>query len=336
MKLNSLSEMAARISTKFQGDDIPFSKEKDYIGVPRMTRPGFRKTDKRLIHDAQPKVEQWLNKATEQYGIHWVMLYLEPTADMAHGQADWQRYKEYGDQEAAKELQTFTSDPQHQAIEGLEPPSDQNTIVFIKPTSRVHSLSPWQQIHNIGHGVWLNCTNHRDQFVAALKNTISKLQQNVYDSSGVAPSEAEVTVILGRLLDVQSFCRMFSLQHGDLNDPKKNLNTSIGSFNEAMFEMIAIFLRNGGKLPLKGRGPVAQSPGKVATPDRRGKMEPNQEVNSLGVRSWVWEPLAAGDDAWAEAARELEMIVVAALKACTWGVVGGPIYATVGELSTEP
>lgn len=332
MKLNQIAEMAAKTYTKWGNKAIDQRVDKDAIGIPKLARPGFRTKDKQQIENNNTQVENWLNNATESHNIHWVVGYLEPSENMAHGEQDWPAYAAMGQEFGQQSMTDF-----HSGENATTPPPDpSNTIVYIKPTSRVHTLTPWQQIHNIGHAVWQHCVPHRQAFEQALIGMVDRLQKSIYNQDGVQPTKQEVVVTLARLLDVQSFQRIFGLQKGDLGILHKNINTAIGSFDEAMYELIAVFLRNKGHVPLRSRGEVPHGPGKVATPDRRGKMEPNQELNSLGVRQWVWEAMASNDEAWQAAALELDKIIVAALRNCVWASAGSPIYATVGTISTEP
>ena len=83
---------------------------------------------------------------------------------------------------------------------GVDP---SNTVVYIKPTSRVHGLDEWQQMHNIGHSIWdyakKNNSRIQAEFVKTLKNGIQELQQRFYEPEmRSGPNAAEITIMLGR------------------------------------------------------------------------------------------------------------------------------------------
>jgi len=216
---------------------------------------------------------------------------------------------------------------------GINPPDILNTIVYIKPTSRVHSLTPHEQIHNIGHALWLRNPDLLLKAKQILSDAVHRLQQSAYDAdpNSPPPTEAEITVILARLLDLLSYQRVLNLQPGDLDSTVKTALTALNAYDEAIFDMIPAFVNAGGQINLYPRGA-----GKVFTQDRAEAIPPNQEViQKRGVRPYVWEKMAADRSAWAEVSKKISDVIVECLKASTWAKQGGPIYP-YKKLTTKP
>lgn len=335
------SEHAVQHKLVWGKDEIPQNKlDKDPLGVAKMHEPGFRSTDKAQVIRGKDQVEKWLNNATERLGIHWVLIYLEPNRGMKENDPeDWDKYNRRAIGVGNYVLGKFKPE----VAPGIAPPDPANTIVYIKPTSRVHGLTAWQQIHNIGHAVWRQNAQYKEEFSNILRNAVKKLQMDVYDKSDSPPTDTEVMILMSRLLDNQALQRLLTLKQGDLSDPKKVYNTMLVGFDELLFDLIASFLRNKGRIPLKPRGSS-----RFVSFDRSKDMEPNQELataTSLNFgteekphtapREWVYKALAAPASDWEEVSEALNLIVYKALKACTWGSVHGPIYP-YGKLVTEP
>ncbi len=350
MELNFRQWMeAVQTHTFWNQDDIKSQPgEKDALGLPRMARPGYRKQDKLLITKESKAVEEMVDAATRHLGVHWLVLYIEPEEGTPEtpsansirqmyqaGKPGWNQYQQYAQGKASDVLQSFT---QQQV---LPPPSPDNTIVYIKPTSRVHGLSQWQQMHNMGHALWGANKAHLAEFVNMLRDTVYQLQQVKVQQQGEAgtkPNWAEMVVFLSRLVNLKSFQRIYSLEAGQLDQPKYRANTALNSIMEAMFELIAAYLRNGGKIPLKPRGEVGQERGQMAVPDRQGDIEPNPEVMRKfpNVRPWAWRAMPQDSgQMWEIAANGLKAIVEKAIKNCVYSVAG-PIYATKGYITTQP
>jgi hypothetical protein len=322
--------------------------QKDVVGFPKMAAPGFRDIDKNQILKEKDEVERYLDQATSRLGVNWHIIYLEPTGypetpsapsqrqmKQAAGQ-DWERYAAFAHQ-TGQEI--MGKGFQQQSENPNQPPANpQNTIVYVKPTSRVHTLGRWQQLHNIGHAIWGHAREHLAKFIAMLRKTIFEVQQQIHDPDvsnpemeTKPPTWSEIVVVLARLLDLKSFQRVFNVKAGQMDDPKVRANTALNNIMEAMFEFIATYLRNKGKLYLRPRGEVAGN-----APDRIGEMEPNAEVvRKFGVRPWVWKAMESGA-VWQTLNDGLTKIIDEAILDCVWAKVGGPIYATQGYITTEP
>jgi hypothetical protein len=319
------NEMAVKTATRF-GSPIANLDTRDPAGLKHMARPGFRDQDRNFIHRDSPEVEKKLTRATEKYGIHWVIGYLEPSEDMEEDNPDhWQQYSAQTKKDAEGLLNQFGKEyDSSMSVVPIEPPSPENTIVYIKPTSRAHSLSPHEQVHNIGHALWLRNPSQMAQAKQELAHAVKVLQQSAYeaDPNAPPPTEAEITVILARLIDLLSYQRALVLNPGDLSSTVKTALTAFNSFDEVIFDLIPAFVNAGGQINLYPRGP-----GKIAKFDRAGAITPNPEVvQQKGVRPWVWEKMAADRQAWAEVSKILTNIVVECLHASTWAKKGGPIY----------
>lgn len=319
------NEMAVKTVTRF-GSSIANLDTRDGAGLKHMARPGFRDQDRGYIHRDSPEVERKLTAATEKHGIHWVIGYLEPDEDAKEDSPeDWQKYSAQAHKDGENLLNQFGKeyDPSKSVVP-IKPPSPENTIVYIKPTSRAHSLSPHEQVHNIGHALWLRNPTLMVKAKQEIHQAVKVLQQSAYeaDPQSPPPTEAESTIILARLLDMVMMQRALVLNPGDLDSSVKTALTAFNSFDEVMFDLIPAFVNAGGQLNLYPRGP-----GKFAKFDRTAAIPPNQEViQKKGVRPWVWEKMAADRSAWAEVSKILTNIVVEALHASTWAAKGGPIY----------
>lgn len=328
------NEMAVKTAYKF-GSPIPHLFTRDDAGLKHMYRPGFRESDRTMIQRDSPMVEKKLTKATEKYGIHWVIGYLEPEEDMRENEPEhWDKYDQQARKDGYELLKQFNKeyDPSASQV-SLEPPNPENTIVYIKPTSRVHGLSVHEQIHNIGHALWLRNPNQMQRAKELLISAVKRLQQSAYeaDSSAPPPTEAEVTVILARLIDLLSYQRVLTLNPGDLDSTVKTALTAFNSFDEVIFDLIPAFVNAGGQINLYPRGA-----GKLYKQDRTGAIPPNPEVvQKKQVRSWVWDKMASDSKAWADVSKILTSIVVECLHSSTWAKQGGPIYP-YKKLTTLP
>lgn len=328
------NEMAVKTATRW-GKSIPNLDTRDDAGLKHMSRPGFRDVDRNLIVRDSPEVERKLTKATEKYGIHWVIGYLEPAEGMEEDNPDhWQQYAAQARGEGENLLKQFQQEYKpSMSVVPIEPPNPENTIVYIKPTSRVHSLSPHEQVHNIGHALWLRNPDQMARAKQELHKAVQILQQSAYqaDPQAPPPTEAEVTIILARLIDLLSYQRTLVLNPGDLSSSVKTALTAFNSFDEVIFDLIPAFVNAGGQINLYPRGP-----GRVAKFDRTGAIPPNQEViQQKGVRPWVWEKMAADRNAWAAISKIMTGLVVECLKGSTWAMKGGPIYP-YQKLTTKP
>jgi hypothetical protein len=326
--------MAVKTATRF-GKSIPNLNDRDSAGLKHMSRPGFRDQDRNLIHRDSPDVERKLTKATEKYGIHWVIGYLEPDEDADENDPlDWEKYSSQAIKDGEELLNQFGQDyDSSQSIVPIEPPNPENTIVYIKPTSRVHSLTPHEQIHNIGHALWLRNPEQMMRAKQELTKAVQILQQSAHeaDPQSPPPSEAEVTVILARLIDLLSYQRALVLNPGDLSSTVKTALTAFQSFDEVIFDLIPAFVNAGGQLNLYPRGP-----GKIAKFDRTEAIPPNQEViQQRGVRPWVWAKMASDRQAWSKVSKIITDIIIECLHASTWSNKGGPIYP-YKKLTTKP
>lgn len=325
-------EMAVQHHFHFADKIANDPQKRDSAGYRIMNRPGFRIGDRMLLIRDSQQVEEWLNAATEPEGLHWIIGYIEPEPQAKElDPDDWAHYHAGATAFGAHALEEFPKSQKGQMA--LPPPSPQNTIVYVKPTSRLHPLTPWQQVHNIGHAVWNFNQPQRKQFAAEIENAIRELQQSVYDKdpSSPPPSEAEVTVIMARLLDNIILQKALNIDAATLDDPKKIVDTAFNSYDELMYDMIASFLRNKGNIPLKPRGK-----GKLVGYDRTKDIPPNPAlVSKKGVRDWAFKALAAGPEVWAEVSQKLRKIVLEALWNCVWAKQNGPIYP-YRKLTTLP
>lgn len=312
---------AAKTFTKF-GSPIPFDKEaeKDTAGIKPLARPGFRDSDRELIRRDSPDVEAKLTRATEPYGIHWLIGYLEPPEWMQEDKPEhWEQYNTMARGASRKMLQQFSQDPNM----GMQI-NPQNTIVYIKPSSRAHSLSPHEQVHNIGHALWLRNPEMMVKAKAELQKAVHILQQAAYDPTGASqmPTDAEITVMLARLIDLMSYQRTLMMAPGDLSNSVKTAMTAFNSFDELIFDLIPAFVNAGGQLNLYPRGP-----GKIANFDRTAAITPNPEVvQQKGVRDWVWAKMASDKQAWGAVSKIMTDLIVQVLRNSTWAAQRGPIY----------
>lgn len=365
-------EMAFRQHNIWHGQN-PIAAERDpTFGMPRPSRLGFSNFDRKTIERGEKQVEKYLNQVTAQWGLHWLLLYIEPkqgsnpTDDpdkekqVGHwgGQGtDFDIYKKMSGNIAKMKADRFIQE------NGLDPNS---TIVYIKQGSRVHGLSVWQQLHNIGHAVFSNNTKIRDVLLKKIQDAVREYQQRLYDSNpdSPPPSEFEIFVTLARLLNNHSLQRVLTMQPGDLDDPRKIVNSAFNSTKELLFDLIASFLRNKGHLPLEPRGQINQAPNTMPPESKgvsragdmsglknaRGEIDrysniriPSGSAPVLSLdpksqrgptRDWAWLPMA-DKEAWAELSKKLDRIIYAAFKSVTYGKVG-PIHATPDVLTYNP
>lgn len=330
----NINEMAVKTAASF-GEPIPNLDSRDNAGLKHMSRPGFRDVDRNLIHRDSPEVERKLTAATEKYGIHWVVGYLEPEKGLEEDNPeDWKKYAAQTRQDGQQLLQQFGQEyTTDKSVVPIEPPNPENTIVYIKPTSRVHNLTPHEQVHNIGHAIWLRNIGQMMNAKRELMKAVRVLQQSAYeaDPQSPPPTEAETTIVLARLIDLLSYQRTLVLNPGDLGSSIKTALTAFNSFDEVIFDLFPAFINAGGQINLYPRGS-----GKIAKFDRAGPIPPNQEViQQKGVRPWVWEKMAADRTAWTEVSKIITNIVVECLLASTWAKKNGPIYP-YQKLTTKP
>jgi len=341
------NEMAVKTVKRF-GAPIPNLPERDSAGMKHMSRPGYRQQDRFYLDRECPEAARKLNAASEKYGIHWIVAYLEPDEDMKEDDPDdWARYAAQTKQKGAELLQQFGQEygdrrwqpegaPRRTEKEEpgmIAPPNPENTIVYIKPGSRVHCLTAHEQIHNIGHALWLRNPDQMARAKKELQQAVRILQQSAHeaDPASPPPSEAEITIMLGRLVNLLSYQRALTLNPGDLSNSVKTALTAFQNFDEVIFELIPAFVNAGGQVNLYPRGP-----GKIAKFDREGAIPPNQEViQQRGVRPWVWEKMAADRNAWAAVSKIITGIIIECLHASTWARKNGPIYP-YQKLTTKP
>jgi hypothetical protein len=388
------------------GTSIPRDpSKKDVRGLPAMAEPGFHDQDRKAIIKHHPDVEKQLDQVTQRIGINWLILYLEPRMGgvnqetpslsgpqeippelqgknvrswqwfnstpgfKARAKADWTKYADYSHNVAADKLwELIREEP------GV---SGSNTVVYIKPTSRVDPMGKWQQMHNIGHAIWDNAKRSgggriRNQFVKVIRDAIRDLQQRHYDpETGKPVSTGDIIVMLGRLLDVVSFMRAAaSTDPKELDSDKgRVIETAFNSFAEAMYDLIALYFNNGGKINLYPRGQytsharqeypsrVDQIPMPPALAAKQGPqyttslgappttMQPaNWEAGQRPARGWakfqthpwVLEKMASDREAWGKIGEQLTALVDEAIKSCVWDNISGPIYATTGYITTKP
>lgn len=331
-----LNEMATRHVIDL-GDNIPTSGERDEVGFPRMTRPGFRLQDKKFIIRDSPSVEARMNAGTEHFGIHWLIGYIAPQEGLKElDPDDWQKYRKSTDARMGQELTRWGQE--EKSI--IPPPSPNNTIVYVKPTSRVHTVNAHQQIHNIGHAIWLRNPQQMNQAKETLKQ-FAKLQQSHNEAADSfsnkidieqEPSEAEITIVLARVLGLQMLTRTLTMKPGDLDKPAKVAMTGFNAFDEVIFDLFPAFINAKGKLNLYPREGC-----RIAPFNKKAAIPPNQEViQKKGVRPWVWAELSP------EICKELPnisktmtSIIIQCLKQSVWAVKGAPIYP-YEKLTTLP
>jgi hypothetical protein len=325
------NEMATRHVNDLGNEPIPYLPGKDDAGLPLMSRPGFRETDKKLLIRDQPIVEKKLNAATEQYGIHWLIGYIAPDKNTKEDDpADWQKYSAGAKERMGQELDKWQAEGDKTVI---PPPSPNNVIVYVKPTSRVHNLNAHEQIHNIGHAIWLRNPAQFARAKAQMKQAVHILQKSAYDADprSPTPSEDEITVIIARLIDLLAVQRVLTLNPGDLEDSKKVALTGFNAYDEVYFDLLPAFVNAGGKLNLYPRGI-----GKIAQFDRTQAIPPNPEViANKQVRPYVWEKMASDKNAWMQVSKIMTEIIVECLRASTWANKGGPIYP-YEKITTKP
>jgi hypothetical protein len=328
----ALREMAAKHITDF-GPEIPMSKtEKDDLGIPLMTQPGFRKGDRILIHNNRDAIEQKLNVATEQYGVHWLIGYIEPErGSKEEDPADWEKYKTSVAGRMKGELDQWTKEEEERKVT-LPPPNPENTIVYVKPTSRVHAMTPHEQLHNMGHAIWLANPVEMQRAKQELTKAVHVLQQAVLEADPESsPSEAECTIMLGRLIDLLSVQRTLVMTAEDFEKMHKLALTGFNAFDECIFDLFPAFINARGRLNLYPRGA-----GKVAQFCRISDIKPNDVVTKEKcVRSWVWTKMASDKAAWDEVSSIMTGIIVRCLQACTWAKKKGPIFP-YDKITTKP
>ena len=183
-----MNEMAVKTVSRF-GDSIPNLNTRDDAGMKNMLRPGFRDVDRHLIHRDSAKVEQKLTKATEKYGIHWVIGYLEAPENAQEENPDhWQQYAAQAKQDGQQFLQQFGQEYKpSMSVVPMQPPQPNNTIVYIKPTSRVHGFNSHEQLHNIGHALWLRNPEQMTRAKQMLGEAVKRLQQSAYEADPQSP-----------------------------------------------------------------------------------------------------------------------------------------------------
>jgi hypothetical protein len=231
-------------------------------------------------------------------------------------------------------------------------PNPGNTIVYIKPTSRGNSLTPWQVVHNIGHALWLRNPKLKVMAEDAIKKFIYELQQSHYTDDKRPPSKAEVTIILSRLMNNLMMQRALNPKMGAI---ERNTTRALSGWNapdEVLFDMFPVFVTTGGRIKFYPRENLT----KLVPFNRAEKLTPNPEimahipkgVDNYGpqeVRDWVWEPMASNKDKWEELSYTMTNIIVLALKNLTWAArKNAPINDTGGiipaypyqKLTTEP
>lgn len=310
-------------------EDIDVDKsERDFLGLPKMKRPGFRKQDKAKIRAESDQAEKWLNGVTNRYGINWVVIYGEPMSNERDDEEGWKSYSSRMNKIAGDKFEDFVAQWQPSHPEE-RPPTPQNTIVYVKPTSRVHGLTAHQQVHNIGHAIWGYAGDMKQKAYQKMSEIVSDVRRKAHQAApdSEPPTTGEVVMTMARLLNLKSMNRIFDMNPGDFDKPAKALNQVYGSIDEFMYEIIAAFFRGGGWVYLKPRGSLG------------GALEPRQAImqhNWGKPGDWAWQELANDPKIWKGASLELTEIVVEALKKCVWAKVGRPIYATYKSLTTEP
>jgi hypothetical protein len=160
------------------GDDIESTGQKDSLGIPLLKRPGFRPKEKNFIINQSDKATEWLNQVTNKYGIHWEIIYLEPNESETDSPEGFQLYKDRSTKIAREKMSELGKDfkPIHPDD---KPPNPGNTIVYVKPTSRVHQLSSHQQVHNIGHAVWGYAKLQRSAFALRLQRIVESIRRRI-------------------------------------------------------------------------------------------------------------------------------------------------------------
>lgn len=315
---------------------------RDTAGFAVLSQPGFRATDKTSLIKSASQVKNWLNAATEHMGIHWLVIYNEPIQPdepttpnnydpVAQGDRHygWKNYKQRTQEIAEKELEKFISGHSNDTLrKGV--PDINNTIVYVKSTSRVHNMDAWLAVHNIGHAIWGRASKYKEEFSRQLEGAVRILQQAAYEIEPNAPppSQTEITVMMARLMGHKSLTKIWQADKpGQMDNQGFRMMTSMLNYDEFLFDLIASFLRNKGRLPIYPRA------------DFSGDVSPIvgfQGATTVSQpRDWVWKKLASDKQAWQKVARTLEGIVYRALKSCTWGALGRPIYSTYGKLTTE-
>ncbi len=164
---------------------------RDGAGLPTLQHGGFRKADAKTIQKSLPIVDEVLTKscsnATKTVGVNWLCIYLPPTPDMQtiddpekpygansvrdariKGKEGWDAYEKYSKDYARQQLDKWVAE------EGI---NTSDTVVYIKPTSRVHTLTPWQMTHNKGHAIWGSAY----EGVLSMDNILSELAHFMCD-----------------------------------------------------------------------------------------------------------------------------------------------------------
>lgn len=332
------------------GDDISATDQRDNLGIPLLARPGFRPKEKRFIQSQSEQVSKWLNSITNKYGINWEIIYLEPKENETDSPEGFDLYKKRSTQIAKEKLSELMGNfkPDHPE---QKPPTPSNTIVYVKPTSRVHQLSSHQQVHNIAHAVWGYAQNHRNIFVIKLQRIIETIRKRVRYRIDNFPlnklenyfnelpknfpdeklyrqkedvTQEEIVLVMARLLNLKSMKRMFDMKPEDFADPKKSLNQVYGSWDEFLYEMVAAFFRGNGRINLKPQEGLKHK----LTPTPGIQQHPTIKSPKM----WAWDALFDDQSFWDDISDQLTLIVVLALKECTFSKLGRPIYATYGGL----
>lgn len=312
------------------GDDIEATDQKDNLGIPLLQRPGFRPKEKKYIEQQSDQVTEWLNQVTKKYGIHWEVIYLEPDENETDSPEGFKLYKDRSIQIAKEKMSELGNNfaPTHPEE---KPPTANNTIVYVKPTSRVHQLSAHQQVHNIGHAIFGYAKSQRSAFVLKLQRIAEAIKRKMeQEANSVQGSVGEITqdeiiLVISRLVNLKSMKRMFSMSPEDFADPKKSINQVYGNLDEFLYELVAAFFRGGGRINLRPQDEL------------KGKLTPtagiqNHPTIKIVPREWVWNQLFEDQNFWNKVSDELTMVVVSALYQCTFSKLGRPIYATYGGL----
>jgi hypothetical protein len=300
--------MAVKHFFSFGGDQAQTVDGRDEAGFKRLARPGYRSGDKLLLQRDSGQVEKWLAPVSDKLGLDFVLAYIEPHPEAREDSPeDWHHYCRHCEATCTNILGDH---------------SPHRTLVYIKPTSRVHPLTAWQQLHNIGHATWEYNPALKSEMLESLRLSVSAGLQWDHDVSKELPTDDEVVVVLARLLDNLCLQRALLVGPGDLDDYTKVANTGWNTIGEVLNDLVASYLRNGANVPLRPRGP-----GKLYKADRAGDMTPNSEVVAKKqVRPWAWKKINAGQGYWDAVAGSLNWYIEKALGNMTWSKQNGPVY----------
>jgi hypothetical protein len=161
------------------GDDIEPTSQRDNLGIPLLKRPGFRPKEKKFIEDQSDKATEWLNQITKKYGLHWEVIYLEPNENETDSPEGFEAYKKRSTQIAGEKMSELSSSNFKPTHPEEKPPTPANTIVYVKPTSRVHQLSAHQQVHNIAHAIFGYAKAHRSEFILKLERVVESIKKKM-------------------------------------------------------------------------------------------------------------------------------------------------------------